>query len=331
MKKIITILCVFALVLSLFGCGSKPRYLENYSVGEYKDGWSVLYTDEDGVEEIVALGKVQQPLAFEKGRIYGTGEGKLISVDPDGRDRQETEIAGMDKDAIITYADAENFYCLGPASTRTCWRVSKTDPADHEETDIPYGLRPTDYAALLTQVRGKVAAMEDRISVRAAQAELDSKGNLLALDLELLYYVRPSGTMKVWNTCRVTAAVTPHGVKLGYIKENVSMSLSDKTIARMLTLEEYLTALEAVDKAQIAAARAQSGATDFRIMHQISEYEACVVGNKASLAYVDTAGTAVDANEKSRHFVIAQVGGCDTMLTDSRGTACGNLTVVQVD
>jgi len=24
------------------------------------------------------------------------------------------------------------------------------------------------------------------------------------------------------------------------------------------------------------------------------------------------------------------VGGCDTMLTDSRGTACGNLTVVQV-
>lgn len=330
MRKIITILCIFALTLSLFGC-SKPRYAENYSVGQYQDGWSVLYTDEDGVEEIVALGKERQPLAIEKGRIYFAGEGKLISVDMEGRDRQETEIAGMDKAAVLTFADEQYFYCLADRSGRTCWRISKTDPADQAEVDIPHAFRPTDYAALLEQIRTAVAATDNIIHLRSGKATLDSNGSVLALDLELLYYMRYEGYgMKTWKTCRVTADVSLSGVKLTHYNENLNLSVSDKTIGKMLSLEEYLTALEAVDKAQIAAARAQGAAEEFRVMYQVSEYEACVAGNKGSLAYVDVSGAAVDANEKARHLVLAQVGGCDTMLTDSQGTACGNLTVVQV-
>ena len=56
MKKIISILLVFAAMLSLSGCIGKIRVLENYSIGEYNGGWSVLYTDEKGVEEIAAIG-----------------------------------------------------------------------------------------------------------------------------------------------------------------------------------------------------------------------------------------------------------------------------------
>ena len=332
MKKIITILCIFSLALTLFGCGGKPRYAENYSVGEYGDGWSILYTDEDGVEEIVALGKTPQPLALEIGRLYFTDGGKLVSVDPDGRDRQETVIGTMNETGVITYADAENFYCLEADSTRKCWRISKADPADHAEIDVPYELRgPVDYADLLQQIRQRVSAEEDLIHLRSARAVMDSCGNLLSLDLELLYYLRYSGAqMKVWNTARVVAQFTPHGTELQYIKENLNFSVSDKTINRMVALDAYLTALETVDTSRTATARASDGAEEFRIMYQVSEYEACVAGNKANLTYIDPTGNAVDANEKVFHLVLAQVGGCETMLTDSEGTACGNLTVIQL-
>ena len=76
--------------------------------------------------------------------------------------------------------------------------------------------------------------------------------------------------------------------------------------------------------------RATDGAKEFRIMYQASEYEACVAGNKANLTYIDPTGAATDANDKAFRLVLAQVGGCDTMLTDSQGTACGNLTVFQL-
>ena len=331
MKKVVTILCIFALTLSLFGCAGKPRYAENYSVGEYGDGWSILYTDEDGVEEIAALGKTEQPLALEKGRFYFTAGGKLVSVNPDGRDRQETAIGTMDETGIITYVDEANFYCVEADSTRTCWRVSKADPADHEEVDIPYGFRPTDYADLLQQIRQMISAEEDRIHLRSARAAMDSCGNLLWMDLELLYYLRYSGAqMKVWNTCRIIVQLTPHGAELQYINENLNLSVSDKTINKMLSLESYLSAVEAADTGRLVIDRATDGAKEFRIMYQASEYEACVAGNKATLTYIDPTGAATDANEKVPHLVLAQVGGCDTMLTDSQGTACGNLTVFQL-
>ena len=69
LKKTIIILCIFALVLSLFGCGGKPRYPENYSVAEHEGHWSILYTDEKGVEEIAVLGDGRQPLVMQGGRL----------------------------------------------------------------------------------------------------------------------------------------------------------------------------------------------------------------------------------------------------------------------
>ena len=94
MKKTITILCIFALSLSLFGC-AKIRDLNCYSVGEYNGGWSILYTDEDGVEEIVTLGSYAQPLAFEKGRFYFVQNGCMVSVDPEGENRLEVAIDNL--------------------------------------------------------------------------------------------------------------------------------------------------------------------------------------------------------------------------------------------
>ena len=71
MKKIPALVCVFALVFTLTAC-AKIRQAEFYRVGEYNNGWSVLYDDGTEVEEIASLGAAQQPLAIEKGSIYIT-------------------------------------------------------------------------------------------------------------------------------------------------------------------------------------------------------------------------------------------------------------------
>ena len=49
MKKLIVILCTFALCLSLTAC-SKVRDFSCYSEQQHGDGWSIVYTDEDGTE-----------------------------------------------------------------------------------------------------------------------------------------------------------------------------------------------------------------------------------------------------------------------------------------
>ena len=122
-------------MLSLSGC-AKLRDPNCYRVGQYNDGWSILYTDEDGVEEIAPLGSYEQPLALEKGRFYFVQDGKMVSVDAEGENRQEVEIAGLPSGARITFVDESNFYCLADRSGAKCWRVSKADANDHEEMDI---------------------------------------------------------------------------------------------------------------------------------------------------------------------------------------------------
>ena len=92
MKRITSLVCIFALVFTLTAC-AKIRQAEFYRVAQHNGGWSILYDDGTEVEEIAALGSAQQPLAIEKGRIYFTQAGKLVSVDMDGEDRQETAIA----------------------------------------------------------------------------------------------------------------------------------------------------------------------------------------------------------------------------------------------
>ena len=54
MKKFTAIVFILAFTLSLTAC-SKIRDPACYSVQQYGDGWSILYTDEEGVEEIAAI------------------------------------------------------------------------------------------------------------------------------------------------------------------------------------------------------------------------------------------------------------------------------------
>jgi hypothetical protein len=39
----------------------------------------------------------------------------------------------------------------------------------------------------------------------------------------------------------------------------------------------------------------------------------------------------MSADDDAQRFLVAQVGCCDTQLTDRDGTACGNLLAVIVD
>lgn len=325
MKKFITILCIFALASALFGCGGKIRKLENYSVGEYNGGWSVLYTDEQGVEEIAALGAERQPLAIEKGRIYFTEGSRLVSVDMEGEDRLETVLEGMPEGTHITYADGENFYCVADPADITCWRVSKADQSDWARITIPRAFRSVDFDALTAQITAQVAAKEDQIHVNAARMTLDSNGSLLTMELETLAYDNIIGGMKTWNTGRVTVRLTLSGSQVNYTDLNVPVRVSDKTIDRTLSLTDFLTAVSALDSAEAAVKTAVGIPEGFRLMYLVDEYEACIT---AELPYLNTDGESVDADGSARHFVLAQVGGCDTMLTDSTGTACGNLQVI---
>ncbi len=329
MKKFTAIIFILALSLSLTACG-KIRDLSCYSVGQYGDGWSILYTDADGVEEIAALGSYEQPLAFEKGRFYFVQDGKMVSVDSEGDDRQETVISGLPANALITFVDEANFYCLTDRSGTTCWRVSKADTTDHEEVVIPRDFRPQYYRELEVAVHAAAPALEDRICVRSAQAVLDSNGSLLSLNLDLLCYDHDKGfDMQGWRTCRIEAAITLDGVNTTYINENLILSVSDSFISPMLTLEDCISILENIDTAQIATSNAQGQPEGFRLTYLDDDYEDYVADNSADLPYVDQNGTPMDVSKTAKRFVLAQVGGCDTVLTDRHGTACGNLTVIR--
>ncbi len=329
MKKLIVILCTFALCLSLTAC-SKVRDFSCYSVQQYGDGWSIVYTDEDGTEEIAALGSYEQPLAFEKGRFYFVQNGSMVSVDPDGKDRQETAVSGLPENALISFVDEANFYCLADRGGSTCWRISKADMANQEEMVIPRQFRPQYYRELRVAVYGAVSALNDQIRVRSARATMDSNGSLLSVDLELLCYDHDKGFgMEGWRTCRVEAKITLDGVKTTYINENLILSVSPSTLSPMLTLDDCITILEDVDTAQIASVNAQGQADGFRLVYLADEYEEYVASNYANLPYVDQTGTAMDVSKIAKRFVLAQVGGCDTVLTDRDGTSCGNLTVIR--
>lgn len=331
MKKIITILCVFSLTLTLFGCGGKIRALENYSVGEYEGHWSVLYTDEKGVEEIAPLGDTAQPLAIEKGRIYFTEGSKLVSVDMDGKDRLETELAGMPAGTHIRMVDAEHFYCVADSADLTCWRVSKADQNDWAQVTIPRAFRPTDYAALEQAILSEIAAKEDAVRINAARITMDANGSVITMELDTLAYDNIIGGMKTWNTGRVTVRLTLDGAETDYTDLNVPVRVADKTLKGTLTLEEFLDAVSSANENLLPTGKMQGQAEGFRLMYLVPEYEACASGNKDTVPCVDLTGEDAKASDKTRHFVLAQLGGCDTMLTDSTGTACGNLHLIRID
>ena len=157
---------------------------------------------------------------------------------------------------------------------------------------------------------------------------LDSNGSLLSLDLEVLGFERRDGNaMNTWKTAGLRSTISPEGSHTDYINENMILSLSDSTVSRMLSLEDFLTALETLDNALVPTGRAQGTAESFCVTYQVEEYESALT---AQLPRVTAAGESADIDQKAPHLVLAQVGGCDTVFTDSKGTACGNLTVIQL-
>lgn len=330
MKNFSIILCVLAMLLSLSGC-AKIRDPNCYSIGQYGDGWSLLYTDEDGVEEIAPIGSYEQPLALEKGRFYFVQNGSMVSVDPEGENRQEVAIDNLPEGALITFVDEENYYCLADRSGSRCWRVSKADTNDHEEMDIPRAFRPSYLHQLEAEVRAVAPAKNDRICVRGMRALTDGNGSLLSLELELLCLDSENGfNLKTWRTCRVELRITLDSVEAQYINENLTLSVADSTISQTLSLSDCLNALRNTLESGMLCANAQGKAAAFRLTYLADEYETCAKENKDTITWWNVTGDAISANPDTHHFLLAQVGGCDTMLTDRDGTQCGNLMAVQI-
>ena len=320
MKKSITILCIFALLLSLVGC-APIRDIENYYVDQHEGGYSVLYKDEDGqVEEIVALGAQPQSLAIAKGRICFVEEGKMVSVDLEGEDRQELLMEGMPANAHITYMDETHFYCLTGPTARTCWAVAQ-DLSGYTQGAVPRKYRSVDYEALLQAIRTAVAASEDRIRVCSARVELDGLGTPVGMTLEVISHSGKISGMEFWNSGTVTVMLPIGNIETGYRDHHTPLSLADWTVEDTVTLEQFLTALETMDKAEVPAQRALGTGDGYVLAYLQEEYDAHAADFTAWLTVSGTESSAGTAP----YFVLGQWGGCPAMLTDSEGLEVGNL------
>ena len=328
LKKITIILCVFALILSLFGCGEKIRKLENYAVGEYGGHWSILYTDEDGTEEIAPIGSYQQPLVIQKGRIYFVRSGALVSVDPEGENSVETPLPGMSEGGFIFSVDEEALYCIGAAEDSRCWRVAIADQSQWAEVPIPRRLRTVDYDALTTEILAAVKAKDDLIRVRSGRVELDGNGSLVSMELEVLAYDRIANNMRTWNSGTVTVRQTLHGLRVSYTDHYIPVSVSQATVKPFMTVKTLLKHIGTIDSGELPAKHATGAAEGFVLTYKTADYEAYAKDNAAPA--LDLTGAETEAKLSKQHLVLAQIGGCDTALTDSTGVSVGNLTVVQM-
>lgn len=308
-------------MLSLAGC-APIRDVENYYVDRYENGYSVLYKDEKGnVEQIVALGSQPQPLAIAKGRICFVEEGKIVSVDLEGEDRQELLMDGLPASAHITYMDDTYFYCLTGPSARTCWEVYQ-DLHAYSEGAVPTKYRKVDYNALLQDIRTTVAASEDRIRIRDARVELDGLGTPISMTLEVIAHSGKISGMEFWNRGTVTIALPIDGIEIGYRDHHMPLSLADWTVEDAVTLEQFLTALETMDKAEVPAQRSLGTGDGYVLAYLQPEYDAL---RSQFTAWVTVSGTESSAEAQAPCFVLGQWGGCTPMLTDSEGLEVGNL------
>ena len=96
----------------------------------------------------------------------------------------------------------------------------------------------------------------------------------------------------------------------------------------MLSLSDYIAALDALDEAAVATERAQGQAASFRVMYAVDAFENYADYN--TLPILGTSGTEVQADPDDHRLILAQVGGCDTALSDGNGEY-GNLAVIQLD
>ena len=327
LKKIVIILCVFTLALSLFGCAEKIRKLENYSVGEFDGHWSLLYTDEDGVEEIASIGSYQQPLVIQKGRFYFVQSGALVSVDPEGENRLETALPGMSEGGYIFTVDEEALYCIADSADSRCWRVSIADQSQWQETAIPRRLRTVDYEALTAQILAEVKPKEDTIRVRSGRMELDSNGSLVSMELDILAYDRIANGMRTWNSGVVSVQMTLGGPKVHYTDLYIPVSVSQATVKPFIHLETLLEHVGAIDSGELPTA-AIPEAEGYLLMYKAEEYESFVKDNAVSA--LDLTGAQIEVKLSAQHLVLAQMGGTAVQLTDSEGVAVSSLTVVQM-
>ena len=147
--------------------------------------------------------------------------------------------------------------------------------------------------------------------MRSARVELDSYGTPVAMTLEVISHSGKISGMEFWYSGTVTVMLPIDNIETGYRDHHTPLSLADWTVEDTVTLEQFLTALETADKAEVAAARANGTADGFVLAYRQAEYDACA------------------ASGTEPCFVLGQWGGCPATLTDSEGWEVGNLYALQ--
>lgn len=327
MRRLLSFLLTAVLALSLCSCGSPTRNADNYYVEETSSGWCILYKDADGsAEEIAVMGSYRQPMVLEEGRFYFTQPGALTSVNAEGKDSQTFPIPDLPAGSYIAYIDENAFYCVAEDTSTDCWRVDKASD-QVEKIPIPRKFRQIDYPALLSQILKDSSAVEDAARVSKARAELDSNGSLSQLGLELLVYTGDMGSMHVWNHVSVAVTVTPQGPQVSVTDQHFPLSLSEDTTQQEITVQDFFAALESVDTSEVAAKHADGTADAFFLLYADEDF----TYNAVNAPTLTMTGEVAERNDDALHFVLAQVGGTDTVMTDRRGTPCGNLLVLQAN
>ncbi len=327
MRRLLSCLLSALLVLSLCACGKPARNADNYYVDETTDGWCILYQDEKGeAEEIAIMGSYRQPLVLEKGRFFFTRPGALVSVNADGEDLQSWLIPDLPDGSFIAYRDEEAVYCVAEETAAVCWRVDLAQQ-QAEQITIPRKFRQIDYAALLAQILTDSGAVDQRARISKARAELDSNGSLLQLGLEMLVYTGDVGSMHVWNHVGVAVTVTTQGPQLTITDHHFPLSLAEDTTQQEPTLQEFFTALESADTSEAALKHADGTADGFFLLYADEDF----TYNAADAPTYTMNGEPTQRSEAALQFVLAQVGGTQTTMTDHKGTPCGNLLVLQAD
>ncbi len=327
MRRFLSFLLTAVLALSLCSCGSPSRSVDNYYVDETANGWCILYKDEDGaVEEIAVMGSYRQPLVLEQGRFYFIQPGALLSVNADGKDLQTLSIPDMPAGSYIAYVDEDGFYCVAEDAATTCWQVDK-GMQSAQEVMIPHKFRTVDYSALLAQIVKDTGAVDNDIHVTNARAVLDSNGSLTQLGLELLVYRGEVSYTPTWNHVGVSVTVTVQGPQVTCTDHNLPLSLGEDTVQQNISLQDFFAALQKADTAEVAVKHADGTANAFFLVYADEDF----AYNAANAPTFTVTGEATERNADALQLILAQVGGTETVMTDRRGTPCGNLLVLQAD
>ncbi len=315
MKKIISILCICLLLAGLTACGS-PRNLDNYTVEQYTDHWSVVYREDESIEEIVELGSQAQPLVIVKGRIYFVTAGAVVSVDLDGKDRKELSVPQLALGGWIAGMDEENVYCVSSAHTLTCYQVDLGMSAATEMT-LPRSIRTVDYDALEKAIAEAVAPAEGGIRVQSGRVEMDANGTPVAMTLQIVSDGGEINDMAFWNTGTVSVSLPIRDVQASYVDDHVPLQVSEDTIHGM-PLADFLAAVKAADSAQLALEHRQGTPEGFVLAYADELFDP----DQAEGWYTVSGGEA-QAGEPA--FILAQKCTEDAVVSEPDGSQWNHL------